>query len=371
MSEYSRTASLQSDLPGSRIPWAVEFELTTRCNLNCRHCHINQPAADKRARESELSASEILDIAAEAINLGTLWCLLTGGEPLLRDDFEAIYIGLKKAGLLVSVFTNATCVQSAHVDLFRKYPPRDIEVSVYGTTPQTYEAVTRVPGSHARFLAGMARLREGGIPMRLKSVLMQSNVHEHAEIARFCRRHTKDYYRFDPHLNLRFDHDPVRNQDILAERLTADQMVAIEREDPERIEALCKGADTLIGEDFAGIQCDHRFHCGAGQDGFTIGADGTLRLCSSLWAEGTTYDVRHGSVADAWNRFIPQVQDQRSRCISFLETCHRCPIVNLCMWCPANAHLETGDMDAFVPGFCEQAHKRVEGVGHVRKCLHD
>ncbi len=367
MSDYIRTSALQTDPPGRRIPWAVEFELTTRCNLNCRHCHINQSAVDRQVRETELSASEILAIAGQAVDLGTLWCLLTGGEPLLRNDFETIYIGLKKAGLLVSVFTNATCVQPAHIDLFRTYPPRDIEVSVYGVTPQTVEAVTRVPGAHTRFLAGLTRLREGGIPVRLKSVLMQSNVHEHAEIARFCRQYTKDYYRFDPYLNLRFDRDPVRNQGILAERLTAEQIVTVERADPERIKALCKGADALTGEHSTGFQCDQRFQCGAGQDGFTVGADGLLRLCSSLWADGTTYDLRGGSVADAWNRFIPQIRNQRSTNTTILDTCHVCPMVNLCMWCPANAHLETGDADAFVPGFCALAHKRAEGINQATK----
>jgi len=82
-------------------------------------------------------------IGREAVELGAFWCLITGGEPLLRKDFADIYLCLKNKGLLVSVFTNATLLNRDHIELFKKYPPRDIEVSVYGVTPETYESVTR------------------------------------------------------------------------------------------------------------------------------------------------------------------------------------------------------------------------------------
>ena len=67
------------------------------------------------AREKELTLAEIDRIAGQAVDLGALWCLLTGGEPLLRPDFADIYLLLKKKGLLVSVFTNACLVTEAHV----------------------------------------------------------------------------------------------------------------------------------------------------------------------------------------------------------------------------------------------------------------
>jgi sulfatase maturation enzyme AslB (radical SAM superfamily) len=52
----------------------------------------------------------------------------------------------------------------------------------------------------------------------------------------------------------------------------------------------------------------------------------------------------------------------RSDDAHFIEHCRRCPIPNLCMWCPAHAHLETGKLDGFVPYFCEVAHARAEAL---------
>ena len=195
---------------------AFELEITARCNNDCRHCYINVPAGDASAKAQELSASEILRIAREAASLGAVWCLVTGGEPLLRPDFPEIYLGLKRLGLLVSVFTNATPITEEHVALFKRYPPRDIEVTVYGVTKETYERVARRPGSYDAFMRGLDRLLAGGVKVRLKTVAIRSNMHEMAEIERFCRERTKDYHRFDPVMHLRLDGDPARNADIRA-----------------------------------------------------------------------------------------------------------------------------------------------------------
>ena len=117
------------------------------------------------------------------------------------------------------------------MELFRRYPPRDIEVSVYGATRETYEAVTRRPGSFDAFVRGLDLLLGGGLKVRLKAMALRSNVRELEAISRFCRERTKDYYRFDPLLHLRFDGDPVRNAEIKAERLSPEEVVAVERAD--------------------------------------------------------------------------------------------------------------------------------------------
>jgi len=47
----------------------------------------------------------------------------------------------------------------------------------------------------------------------------------------------------------------------------------------------------------------------------------------------------------------------------FLEKCRACPLVNLCLWCPAHAHLESGRLDAWVEYFCRVAQARARGLG--------
>ncbi len=354
--------ALWDKMNARRAAFSFDLEITARCNNDCRHCYIVLPANDRAAQAQELTLAEIAAIADQAVELGALWCLLTGGEPLLRDDFADVYLMLKRQGLLVSVFTNATLIRAGHIALFKKYPPRDIEVTVYGATAETYERVTRRPGSFTTFVRGLDLLCDAGVRVRLKAMALRSNLHEMAAIAAFGRARTKDFYRFDPQLHLRFDGDPVRNAEIKQERLTPEEVVALERADEKRFGALQASCDTLINEDFTHIGCDHLFHCGAGNGSFNVSYDGRFRLCSSLWAPETLYDLRAGSLREAWEQHVPRVRDLRSDDKRFLETCRKCPLVNLCLWCPAHAHLETGEMDGATPYFCAVAHARARNL---------
>ena len=356
--------SLWEKTRAKRIPFSFELEITARCNNDCRHCYINLPAGDRVAQDKELSFEEIKEIVDEAVSMGALWCLITGGEPLLREDFSSIYLHLKKKGLLVSVFTNATLMREEHVRLFQKYPPRELEISVYGVTQETYERVTRITGSYAAFMRGLALLLESGIKVRLKAMALRSNLHEMPEIARFCRERTRDYFRLDPFLHLRYDGNQERNEEIRSERLSPEEIAALERSDPERLEALQKSCGRMIASDSSFPDCNHLFHCGAGNDNFNLSYDGLLRLCPSLWHPDCVYDLKRGNLKEAWLSFIPQVREMRSKRREFLDKCLGCSIVNLCMWCPAYAHLETGAMDTPVDYFCRVAHARTELFGN-------
>jgi len=356
--------SLWDKIKDNRLPLSFELEITARCNNDCRHCYINLPASDTTAKKKELSLEEIERIADEAVSMGALWCLITGGEPLLREDFSDIYMALKKKGLLISVFTNACLVGDKHIRLFKKYPPRDIEVSTYGVTRKTYERVTRQPGSFDAFMRGLDLLLGAGVRVRFKAMALRSNMHEFTLIADFCRERTKDYFRFDPLLHLRFDGDNKRNEEIKSERLTPVEIVALEKADPERFPSLEKRCDKLIVPEFSHTCCNHLFHCGAGNGSFNVSYDGKLRLCSSLLHPDCVYDLKHGSISEAWWDFIPRVREMRSNNKHLLETCRVCPIINLCMWCPAHAHLETGQLDGVTPYFCRVAHARAAVLGY-------
>ena len=189
---------------------------------------------------------------------------------------------------------------------------------------------------------------------------LRSNVRELPGIARFCRKRTKDYFRFDPFLHLRLDGNRTRNEEIRSERFSPEDIVALERSDPERFKTLEKRCDTLIVPELSNTNCNHLFHCSAGNDSFTLGHNGIFRLCSALCSPDCVYDLKKGSLTHAWNIFVHRVRGMRSNKKMFLETCRICPLMNLCQMCPAHAHLETGNMDAHVKYFCSVAHARAK-----------
>ncbi len=341
-----------------RVPLAFELELTARCDNNCRHCYINLPQGDASAADRELTVAEIDDLAAQAAGLGALWCLATGGEPLLREDFPEIYLGLRRRGLLVSVFTNGCLIDERIAALFRRHPPRDVEITVYGATRATYESVTRVPGSYGRFRAGLARLERAGITPRLKAVFMESNRREMPAIAEFCREHTRDYFRFDTQLHLRYDRNQDRNREIIGQRLPPREIAELERSDRKHHRAMIEHCDRLLPRGGRPAKERGLFFCRAGLDGFTIGWDGSFKLCGSLTDPACTYDLRTGALREAWDSFVPSVRRGKPGGRRPRPSCAGCELVNLCLWCPAHAYLETGKPDRPVKAFCEAARAR-------------
>lgn len=357
---------LWDNIKYSRKLISFDLEITARCNNNCRHCYINLPAGDKKAKEKELSLKNIKKIIDQAAELGALWCLITGGEPLLRKDFSDIYVYLKKKGLLVSVFTNASLITQEYIDLFKKYPPRDIEVTVYGITRKTYEQVTGKPGSFDAFMRGLDFLLKNNIKVGLKAMALRSNVHELSAIAKFCKERSSGYFRFDPFLHLRFDGDKRKNSGIISERLSPKEIIAIEINDTDRFRALKKECGNLVKIDSAHTACGHLFYCGAGNKSFTVSYDGFFRLCSSLWHPECVYDLKKGALLDAWLDLVPKVRGLRSKSQEFLKKCYNCKLINLCMWCPAHAYLETGKLDKPVEYFCSIAKARAHSGSVIK-----
>ncbi|MEI7833257.1 MAG: radical SAM protein [bacterium] len=356
-SPYSRRKSFPESHVWANIrtlhhPISFLLELTARCNMNCRHCYVNCPSTDTAVAAREMPRAMVADLARQAVDMGTLWCTLTGGDPLLHPEFTDIYLDLKRLGLLTSVFTNATLITTEHAQLWQAYPPRDVEVTVYGATAESYERVTRRPGSYAAFRRGLDILGEYGVPVHLKAIALRSNYDDLANIAEFCRQYSKDRVRFSTMLHLRTDGDQQRSAEIRAERLTAAEMRASAQafDDDDCLEPGKKQPAITAADDPMQL-----FHCNAGIGNFAISYDGQFRLCISLNAPGTTYDLHKGTLRDAWENFVPAVRALRTTA-DF--RCTGCDIRHQCTTCPAFAYLETGALDGVPEYFCQLAHEK-------------
>ncbi|MBD3167639.1 radical SAM protein [bacterium] len=343
----------------------LTLELTDQCNNNCVHCYINEDSV--RAHQSNkhrLSFDEIRQIAESAVRLEALSVLLTGGEPLLRPDFKDIYMLFKRLGFVVSVFTNATLLNEDWIRLFEEYPPRVLDVSVYGITEETYERVTRVQGSYKRFRHGIELLNQSKVFKGYKAVLVRDNVHEFQEIRSFCREHSDREFRFDTYLNYRVDRDFGRNADIESQRLTPEEVHQIERSTPETVEALRemhrKNSDILehVREKSEGAE-QPLFLCGAGKHVVTISSDGMVRPCGFLVAPRFSFSIREHDLETIHRELMPNALDLQA---SPYFACGRCDLQSLCDACPATAYLDTGELEGKQEYLCRIASLRSQIV---------
>lgn len=170
----------------SGTPLAGNFELTARCNFNCKMCYVHLTAEEQQRRGRELTADEWLAIAQEARSRGMLFLLLTGGEPLIRKDFRYLLTELKKMGLLVSVNSNGSLIDRDWLDFFRHEPPFRFNITLYGASDAAYERLCGRP-MFARVTENIRALRELGVGVKLNVSMTPYNVADMAEIYRIAQ----------------------------------------------------------------------------------------------------------------------------------------------------------------------------------------
>lgn len=337
----------------------ITFELTARCNNNCNHCYNNLPENDPIAIENELSTMEIKQIVDQAFDLGALRILLTGGEVFLRKDFADLYIYIKKKGFLVSVFTNATRISDDHVRLFKQYPPSHLEATVYGISNESYARITKT-NHFDSFMEGIKKLKAGAVPVTFKTIVLKSNIHLLNDIADFCRSLSQSPFRYDPFLTLRTDRDAIKNKKIIQERISEDQIANLEKKDPVRLEAVKTKGITLNQKPVRPYAPGTLFHCGLGKFNCFISYDGFFRLCRPLVNPTCIYDLKKGTLKDAWEVFAPSILALTTEKELYKNKCGTCRLRGLCKWCPAIADLETGILDEYLSSFCSQTRKRYD-----------
>jgi len=154
------------------------IEVTRRCPLNCVHCYNNLPLRDDENARRELSTAEHIRIIDEIAEAGCLWLTYSGGEIFARRDFLDIYTHAKKKGLLVTLFTGGTLITPQIADHLAIWRPHSVEITIYGSTRETHESVTRVPGSHDKCMRAIRLLCERKIALNLKTVVLTLNQHE-------------------------------------------------------------------------------------------------------------------------------------------------------------------------------------------------
>lgn len=332
-----------------RIPISGTIEPTFRCNLNCVHCYVNEPAGDAGVRDREVSTERFLSMVDEVVEAGCLNLLLTGGEVLVRRDFAQVYHHAIARGLRVTVFTNGTMVTDEVADLFDRERPLAVEITLYGMTAETYDRVTRVPGSFVRCLQGIDRLLARGIRVKLKTMALTWNLHEIPAMREFARARGCDF-QHDGILNPRVDCGASRTGEL---RLTPEQVVALDLDDPEQARVLKQACEQALAADHSGPGDEHVYSCGAGRNTFTVDPYGSLQLCQLSRRNG--YDLAAGTFREGWDEHFPKL---RARKWQSNDVCRRCSLISLCASCAGAGELEHGDPEAIVAHSCEVTHRR-------------
>jgi radical SAM protein with 4Fe4S-binding SPASM domain len=337
-----------------RIPLSGLLELTSRCNLRCVHCYLGPQEQhwDAQRRSRELSLDKLLSILDEIADAGCLYLGITGGDPMIHEHFPEVYRHACERGMLVTVLCNGILVRDSIVDLFREYPPSQVEVSLYGATRETYEAVTKVPGSYAKCLNGVRKLIDNGIRVQLKTVLMKLNGHEiHA-----MRKIAEDLgveLRVDTAI---FPQLTDQDQKPLVQRLDPAEAIRLEMADP----AIAKAWDDQVKRTAA--PADSLYRCGAGVTGFYIDPFGNVSPC--IMTTHRRHSLHDRSFASLWARELEQIKRTKPR---EGYGCNSCEMQMACTSCPGFNYQENGHEDVKSDYVCETTRERWTAIHLARR----
>ena len=340
-----------------RLPLEGHLDLTYRCNNACRHCWLWLPQ-NAREQQDELSFGEIRRIADEARALGTRRWNISGGEPMLRDDFPAIFDYLTRKAIGYSLNTNGTLITPEIAQLLKRKGTKMI--ALYGATAEVYDAVTRHPGGFDAVMRGFAYLREAGAGFIVQLIPMRANWHQWDKMIALAKSLSPHRRVGAAWLYLSAEGSPQRNREIAAQRLAPADVIALDQPIPSFGERM---ADLDACQDPKGFQKtfgsesdDHLFaRCIAGRRDFHIDAYGGMTWCCFIKDPALRYDLRRGTVREAWEEFIPACADQVRGGDEWRAHCGSCEKRADCRWCAVYAYLETGRYSAPVPYLCAMA----------------
>ena len=348
------SADLHQRQAGQRVPMQVSIEVTRRCPLECLHCYNNLPMGDMDAKQRELTKEEHFKMLDELVEMGCFWLLYTGGEIFARKDFLEIYTYAKKKGFLITLFTNGTIINEQIADYLVEWPPFAIEITLYGRTRETYEALTAVPGSYDKCLRGIKLLKERGLPLKLKTVATSINKHEVVAMRQFAEEELGVEFKMDGQINPRID----CSQSPLAVRLTPEEVVALDMSSPKGVSEYRKLIERDLVNQPSLSLTDTVYFCGGGMNSFAINAYGEIGIC--VISQQETFGIRDVGVKEVWEKSLLQLRNRKR---TRMTKCVECRIQSLCGMCPANGELENGDRESPVAFLCNVAHLRVAALG--------
>ena len=328
-----------------KIPLAGSFELTPRCTLDCKMCYIHRRTDDKTIIDQEKDARFWIDLAEKAKDKGMLILLLTGGEPLLRSDFDEIYTECKKLGLLISINTNATLIDEDKIRLFTKYPPQKLNITLYGASSETYGKLCGNASAYQKVKNSILKLKKAGIRIKLNYSITPDNVDDIPAVTAFAKELDV------PIKEASYMFPPVRtcgNTFRLLPEEAAKSKLDWQRNmfGDIKLKNLMSKADMVTETD--DDPCSKRINCRAGLSTFWVTWKGEMTPCGMMASPA----VPITDFGEAWKKIC----EEREK-IFLPKECSTCSLRSKCDMCAAVSLAETGKSDEVPPYACKKAHE--------------
>lgn len=334
----------------NKIPFSGTFELSPVCNFSCKMCYVRKtPAQIKQEGKEIIPWQKWLELAKQCYSAGTLYLLLTGGEPFLYPGFRLLYEELHKMGFLISINTNGTMIDEETVEWLKVKPPCRINVTLYGASPDTYERICGRADGFERTMKAIRMLKEANIPLVINASMIPENAEDLEKIAQIGKElglNTRiSTYMFPP---VRRDKESDDSRFTPQESAKMYIRKAKCQYSPEQYQEMKRRYlnDIEVEED-TGIQKVEYMKCRAGRSTYWINWEGYMTACGMLDFPLRT-EPFHKPFYDCWMELTDRV-----RTTLVLSGCMNCKKREVCNPCVAMIYSETGSVEQKSEYMCQ------------------
>jgi len=149
-------------------PHFIDWVITDKCNLSCRHC--------RGMLKGELSTERAKRLITEIAELGPGWVIVEGGEPLLRQDLFELLELMRQRQLEAHLITNGMLLTPQIIATLKQLGVR-VMISIDGATPATYEAI-RHGASFDRVVQSASNCAQEGLLEAINTAILKTNYTE-------------------------------------------------------------------------------------------------------------------------------------------------------------------------------------------------
>lgn len=297
------------------------LEITSLCNLKCVHCYMG----DLRQEEKQYSYEQIISIIDKMYDYGVLFLTFSGGEPFVRADFRDIYIYAKKKGFIVEIFTNGTLIDEQWVEIFKEYPPFLIDISIYGSSEETYFKVTQKQGKFKKFIKTLNLLKDAGIRTAIKAPVLSLNCQELEYMRNISETFSGENFRFS------FDIVPDRSNKAEPQRFSVDPLAAVllEIDNGSNYNSMSE-----VGREGSSWVKSHindmlvpKYFCSIGKSTIHIDYNGNVKPCVECMDGYSIFEHDLNWIISEFSK----IKEQKVTCD---YKCAHCEALTLCKSCP-------------------------------------
>lgn len=346
-----------------KVPLYGVLELLPLCNLNCDMCYVRMSREEMEEVGRLRTMEEWTKTAEDMMKAGTLFVLLTGGEPLLYPHFRELYQKLRELGMIITINTNGTLIDEAWADFFAENKPRRINITLYGASNETYERLCHYPGGFDKAVNGIRLLRERNIDVKVNGSLAKANVDDRMKIIELGESLDAPV-RIDTYMypSVRERNHAYNNQARLDPEMAAKARVEVlQREMGEEVFAqyrkiqLDEAENTPEGEAVPG-----QMACRAGKSSFVVNWQGEMRSCVVL--DKPSIPLRDVEFEEAW-----KFTKKETESLKISARCSSCKLRKVCNTCVAAAIAETGKADGVPEYLCRYTEATVRYLKETSK----